>query len=233
MSAKAYFELFAELLKDNPPHEFDWNMVEQLKQIGIIPGEAFNFSELSAEKQKTLERVVGAAQKIIAEKQTGEAVNGWQFAREMMGNYGTSYLQRADIALIGLGANVPEDAVYPMSNVDSEGKPYNGSHRYVLHFDKGELPPVRGFWSLSLYDEEMYFVDNPTRRYAIGDRDELRFNKGGSLDIYIQHASPGKDKEPNWLPAPKGDFDLVLRAYWPMLEVLTGGWDPPAVKRVD
>jgi len=232
MSAKAYFELFAKLLKDNPPHELDWNMVEQLKQIGITPGEDFNFSKLSAEKQKTLERAVGDAQKMIAEKQTGEAVNGWQIAREMMGNYGTSYLQRAYIALIGLGANVPEDAVYPMSNVDSEGQPYNGSHRYGIHFEKGELPPIRGFWSLSMYDEEMYFVDNPIRRYAIGDRDKLQYNKDGSLDIYIQHASPGKDKESNWLPAPEGDFDLVLRAYWPMYEVLTGGWNPPAVKRV-
>jgi hypothetical protein len=233
MSAKAYFELFAKLLKDNPPHELDWNMVEHLTQIGIIPGEEFDFSKLSAETQKTLERAVGDAQKMIAEKNTVEAVNGWQTARELMGNYGTSYLQRAFVALIGLGANVPEDAVYPMSFVDSEGQPYDGSNRYVIHFEKGEFPPVRGFWSLSMYGEEMYFVDNPIRRYAIGDRDKLEFNKDGSLDIYIQHASPGKDKESNWLPAPQGDFDLVLRAYWPMFEVLTGGWNPPAVKRVN
>jgi hypothetical protein len=232
MSAKTYFELFATLLKDNPPHELDWNIVEQLKQIGIIPGEDFNFSKLSAETQKALERAVGKAQKMIAEKQTGEAVNGWLVAREIMGNYGTSYLQRAFIAFIGLGANVPEDAVYPISKVDSEGSLYNGAHRYGLHFDKDELPPVRGFWSLSMYDEEMYFVDNPIRRYAIGDRDKLQLNTDGSLDIYIQQASPGKNKESNWLPAPKGNFDLVLRAYWPRLEVLTGGWNPPAVKRV-
>jgi hypothetical protein len=161
-----------------------------------------------------------------------EAVNGWVVAREMMGTYGTSYLRRAYIALIGLGANVPEDAVYPMSNVDGGGNPYSGSHRYVLHFDKAELPPVRGFWSLSMYNEEMYFAENPIRRYAIGDRDKLQFNKDGSLDIYIQHASPGKSRESNWLPAPKGGFDLNLRLYWPMLEVLTGGWNPPAVKRV-
>ena len=231
MSAKDFFELFAKLLKDNPPHELDWNMVEQLKQIGIIPGEDFRFSALSVEKQKALDRAVGDAQKMIAGK-SEEAVNGWVVPREMMGTYGTSYLRRAYIALIGLGANVPEDAVYPMSNVDGGGNPYSGSHRYVLHFDKAELPPVRGFWSLSMYNEEMYFAENPIRRYAIGDRDKLQFNKDGSLDIYIQHASPGKDRESNWLPAPKGRFDLVLRAYWPMLEVLTGGWNPPAVKRV-
>ena len=230
MSAQAFFELFAELLKENPPHELDWNMVEQLKQIGITPGKDFNFLKLPAKKQKALEKAVGDAQRMIAKKQAGEAVNGWHVAREIMGNYGTSYLQRAYIALIGLGANVPEDAVYPMSNVDSGGKPYHGSHRYVLHFDKVELPPVRGFWSISMYDDEMYFVDNPIRRYAIGDRDKLQFNKDGSLDLYIQHASPGKDKESNWLPAAKGDFDLVLRAYWPKVEVLTGDWDPPPVR---
>ncbi len=232
MSAKDYFELFAKLLKDNPPHEFDWNMVEQLKQIAIIPGEDFSFSELSAEKQKALERAVGDAQKMISGNPLGEVVNGWAFAREMMGTYGTSYLRRAFIALIGLGANVPEDAVYPMSRVDSEGQPYDGSQRYVLHFDKGELPPVRGFWSLTMYDEKMYMTNNPIRRYAIGDRDKLQYNKDGSLDIYIQHASPGKSRESNWLPAPKGRFDLVLRMYWPTLGVLAGGWNPPAVKRV-
>jgi hypothetical protein len=230
MSAQAFFELFAELLKDNPPHELDWNMVEQLKQIGITPGKDFWFSELPARKQEALERAVGDAQRMIAKKQAGEAVNGWHVAREIMGNYGTSYLQRAYVALIGLGANVPEDAVYPISIVDSDGKPYRGSHRYVLHFDKAELPPVRGFWSVSMYDDQMYFADNPIRRYAIGDRDKLQFNKDGSLDIYIQHASPGKGRESNWLPAPKGKFDLVLRAYWPKLEVLTGDWNPPPVR---
>ncbi len=230
MSAQAFFELFAELLKDTPPHELDWNMVERLKQIGITPGKGFDFSKLPARKQKALERAVGDAQKVIAAKHAGEAVNGWHVAREIMGNYGTSYLQRAYVALIGLGANVPEDAVYPMSSVDSDGKPYHGSQCYVLHFNEAELPPVRGFWSLSMYNEEMYFVDNPIRRYAIGDRDKLEFNKDGSLDIYIQHVSPGKDRESNWLPAPKGTFDLVLRAYWPTFEVLTGDWNPPPVR---
>ncbi len=102
-----------------------------------------------------------------------------------------------------------------MTAVDSDGKPYNGSHSYVMHFSKKQLSPVKGFWSLSMYDHEMYFVDNPIRRYAIGDRDKRQFNDDGSLDIYIQHKSPGKNKESNWLPAASGDFDLVLRAFWP------------------
>jgi hypothetical protein len=232
MSAETYFELFADLLINNPPHELDWNMVKLLEQINIVPGKEFSFSALPPDKQKALEQAMVDAQKLILQKKTGDFIDGWGVSREIMGNYGTSYLQRAYIALIGLGANVPEDAVYPMSAVDSDGRPFNGSHSYVMHFSKEQLPPVKGFWSLSMYDHEMYFIDNPIRRYAIGDRDKLQFNDDGSLDIYIQHKSPGKDKESNWLPAASGDFDLVLRAYWPMLSVLTGDWNPPPVKRL-
>jgi len=233
MSAETFFELFAGLLKNNPPHELDWNMVKLLEQIGIVPGEDFNFSSLSEQQQKTLEVAVAGAQKLIVNYyQTGAPVNGWIFEHENMGNYGSSYLRRAFIALIGLGANVAEDAVYPMTQVDGNGQAYDGSQRYILHFNKDELPPVRGFWSLSMYDHEMYFAENPIHRYAIGDRDKLKFNKDGSLDIYIQHQSPGKDKESNWLPAPKGEFDMVLRAYWPMLEGLTGEWNPPPITKV-
>ena len=171
---------------------------------------------------------------MIADKaeRSGEFVNGWQVAREVMGNYGTSYLQRANIALVGLGANVPEDTIYPMSVVDGDGNPYNGRNRYVLHFDKDQLPPVNGFWSLAMYDSDGYFAENPINRYSIGDRDKLEFNGNGSLDIYIQHDSPGKDRESNWLPASADDFNLVIRLYWPRSEILTSEWNPPAVKRV-
>jgi hypothetical protein len=230
MGAEAFFELFARLLKDNPPRAADWNMVAQLKRIGITPGEDFRFSGLPVETRRTLERAVQDAQKLIAGRRQGEPVNGWYMMREFMGNYGTSYLQRAFIAHIGLGANQVEDAVYGLSGVDADGRPYDGSKQYVLHFDKGGLPPVRGFWSLTLYNDRMYLAANDLRRYALGDRDELRLNEDGSLDIYIQHESPGKDRESNWLPAPKGRFDLVLRLYWPRVDVLTGGWNPPAVK---
>lgn len=234
MSAETYFEMFAALMKNNPPHELDWSMVAQLRQIGIVPGEDLGFSRLAPKTQKSLGRAVRDAQKMIAAKaeRSGEMVNGWQIARDGIGNYGTSYLQRANVALIGLGANVPDDAVYPMSFVGRDGKPYNGSNRYVLHFDKGQVPPVNAFWSLAMYDAEGYFVENAIRRYSIGDRDKLQFNDDGSLDIYIQQESPGKDRESNWLPAPKGDFNLVMRLYWPKLEILTGDWNPPPVRRV-
>ena len=233
MSAEVYFELFATLLKYNPPHELDWNIVAQLKQIGIVPGEDFGFSKLPQSTQESLQRAVGDAQEMIAKygERSGGLINGWLVKREMMGTYGTSYLGRAFVARIGLGANVPEDAVYPMSAVAGDGRPYHGNYRYSLHFDKDKLPPVNAFWSLAMYDADMYFVENPINRFSIGDRDKLAFNSDGSLDIYIQHDSPGQSKESNWLPAPAGDFDLVMRLYWPRASILTGEWNPPAVKR--
>jgi len=233
MSAEVYFELFATLLKYNPPHELDWNIVVQLKQIGIVPGEDFGFSKLPQSTQESLQRAVGDAQEMIAKygERSGGLINGWLVKREMMGTYGTSYLGRAFVARIGLGANVPEDAIYPMSMVDGDGKPYNGSYHYTLHFDKGKLPPINAFWSLTMYDADGYFVGNPTNRFAIGDRDKLEFNSDGSLDIYIQHNTPGRYKESNWLPAPAGDFNLVMRLYWPRTSILTGEWNPSAVKR--
>ena len=230
MTAESYFELFAELMKNNPPHEVDWNMVQLLKQIGIIPGESFRFSALPIEDQEALEQAMADAQTLIRRKQSGQLINGWRFTRENIGNYGTSYLQRAYVAMVGLGANVPEDAVYPITNVDSDGNVLDGSHRYVMHFEKSELPPVRGFWSLSMYGEDYYFVDNPIDRYAIGDRNILNLNDDGSLDIFIQNASPGD--ESNWLPAPHDKFNLTLRGYWPKTDMVTGRWDPPPVVRL-
>jgi hypothetical protein len=230
MDAETYFELFAALLRESPPHEIDWNMVEQLEQIGLTPGEEFEFSKLPQATQDALNKAVVDAQKMIASHTGGDFVNGWSIARAMMGSYGAAYTQRAYVALIGLGANLPEDAIYPMSATDADGKPYDGRRNYTIHFDKDELPPVNGFWSITIYDSDGYLVENAINRYAVGDRDKLNFNKDGSLDIFIQHESPGKDRESNWLPAPADDFNLVLRLYWPRTEILTGSWNPPPVR---
>jgi hypothetical protein len=235
MDARTFFELFASLVKDNPPHEVDWPIVAQLRRIGIVPGRDLDFSKLDVEIQEALQRAVTDAQQMIADRgdRQGEFVHGWSISRELMGTYGTTYLQRAYVALIGLGANVAEDAVYPMSFVDAEGKPYDGSHPYRIHFDRDQLPPVNAFWSIAMYEADGYFVDNPIRRYSIGDRDPLQFNRDGSLDLYLQHESPGKSRQSNWLPAPEGDFNLVFRMYWPKIDVLNGAWSPPPVERVD
>jgi hypothetical protein len=151
---------------------------------------------------------------------------------DTMGVYGDYYLKRAIVAMIGLGANQAVDAIYPMSTVDADGQPYNGAHKYVLHFDKDQLPPVGAFWSITMYDNEGFQCANELNRFAIGDRDALRCNEDGSLDLYFQHENPGADKVFNWLPAPEGGWNLVMRLYAPRTQALDGRWNPPAVKKL-
>ncbi|MFZ0719003.1 DUF1214 domain-containing protein, partial [Mycobacterium sp.] len=160
--------------------------------------------------------------------------NGWTFTTKT-GLYGTNYLQRALITWFGLGANRPQDAVYPTSEGPELITKYNGANKYVMHFDKGQLPPVDGFWSLTMYNGDYYFVDNPLNRYTLSPRDKLATNPDGSTDLYIQADSPGPDKESNWLPAPKDRFNLMLRLYWPNEKkpsILDGTWHIPPVKAV-
>jgi hypothetical protein len=159
-------------------------------------------------------------------------VNGWQMNTDTMGVYGNYYLKRAIVALLGLGANLPEDAVYPLNIGDADGKPLTGTNKYVLHFAKNEIPPAKAFWSVTLYDKDGFPTANDLNRNAIGDRDALKLNADGSLDLYIQHASPGAEKESNWLPAPAGDFNLTMRVYSPKSEVTDGRWAPSAVQRL-
>jgi len=237
LPAGEYFARLAELMKANPPAAADEAMVAKLAQIGIVPGEPFDVTRLDAAAQRGLERAPKAAvEKIMAHfEQAGEHVNGWIFTTKT-GLYGTDYLQRALITAIGLGANRPQDAVYPTSEVDGEGKPYDGANRYVMRFEKGMLPPAEGFWSLTMYDADYFFVDNPLNRYTLSSRNALVANPDGSIDLHIQNVSPGPARESNWLPAPPGRFILMLRLYWPAEppkpSILDGSWKPPAVTRV-
>ena len=183
---------------------------------------------------KALQNVPKVAfEKIMAHfKYAGTFVNGWMFATKT-GIYGSDYLQRALITAIGLGANRPQDAIYPTSQEDAEGRPYQGSNKYLIRFDKGQpFPPVNGFWSLTMYDADYFFVNNPLNRYTLSSRNKFKTNQDGSVDLYIQNESPGKDKESNWLPAPRGEFILMLRFYWPKEAIIAGAWKPPAVKKV-
>jgi len=129
--------------------------------------------------------------------------------------------------------NDPEDATYPLNQTDANGNQIVGTNNYVMHFSKKELPPVDAFWSITMYDEEGFQVANELNRFAIGDRDDLSFNKDGSLDIYMQAKSPGKDKESNWLPAPdKGVLGITMRLYAPKSQILDGRWVPPVIKKI-
>jgi hypothetical protein len=237
MDAATYFNTLAMLMKDNPPAKADAPMVEKMAKIGIIPGKDFDISKLDPAVAKGLQGVPKAAQEKIMGyfKDAGKEVNGWQVMTKT-GIYGTEYLQRAFVTAIGLGANRPQDAVYPTSMVDADGKPYDGANKYVMNFPKGQTPPAKGFWSLTMYDGDYFFVKNPLNRYTVSSRSDFKYNEDGSLDLYIQKDSPGKDKESNWLPAPEGKFILMLRLYWPQEtkpSILDGSWSPPGVKRVE
>ena len=157
---------------------------------------------------------------------------GWTSFQGVLGRYGTNYVARAATARIAIGANPPEDAVYMSSAADASGQPLSGSMGYRMHFDASQLPPVLAFWSVTAYDESGYFIPNPINRYAIGDRDKLRFNPDGSLDLYIQSEDPGADRESNWLPSGTGPFNLTIRLYWPKDAILNGTWHPPGLVRV-
>ena len=234
LSTAAYFQLLADLMKDNPPAAADAPVIANMAKLGIAPGNKFNFEALDAGVQAALKDVPQQAFGKIMEhfKSAGEDENGWVFTTKT-GEYGTEYLQRALVTAIGLGANRPHDAVYPTSEVDAAGQPYSGANKYVMHFPKGQLPPVDGFWSLTMYNGAYFFVDNPLNRYTLSARNDLKANPDGSVDLYLQHENPGPDKESNWLPAPADKFILMLRLYWPKEtspSLLNGTWKIPAVE---
>jgi hypothetical protein len=235
LDVAAYFNLMAELMKDNPPTAEDAPIVARMAKIGIVPGQPFDLTKLSPAAQQALKAVPNAAVgKIMGYfNDSGKQENGWAFFTKT-GIYGTDYLDRAFITAVGLGANRQQDAVYPTSQVDADGKPYSGANKYVLHFDKGQMPPANGFWSVTMYTAEYFFVDNPLNRYTLSARNKLKKNADGSVDLYLQHDKPGKDKESNWLPAPADKFILMMRLYWPKEtppSLLDGTWTIPGVKQ--
>jgi hypothetical protein len=162
----------------------------------------------------------------------GTPLNGWNTVLSGIGTYGTDYGRRAAIAYAGLGAPTPEDVLYPVTGSDSKGRMLDSSEDYVLHFDKGQLPPANAFWSLHVYNGQYGFADNPANRYVLRSTDGLKYNADGSLDIYIQRRDPGERKRPNWLATPSADepFLLSMRLYWPQDTALDGQWAPPPVK---
>jgi hypothetical protein len=234
LDTSAYFNLLATLMKDNPPAAADAPILAKMDRLGIAPGQAFDVAKLDPAVQQALrdDPKLGVEKIMGHFKAAGEDTNGWVFTTKT-GVYGTEYLQRALITAIGLGANRPQDAVYPTSEVDAAGKAYSGVNKYVMHFPRGQLPPVSGFWSLTMYNGEYFFVENPLNRYTLSARNSLKTNADGSVDLYLQHENPGPEKESNWLPAPDGKFILMLRLYWPKEtppSIIDGSWKIPAVQ---
>jgi hypothetical protein len=235
MPAGTFFAYAAELLKLHSPHLTDQPILAQLQRIGIEKGKSFDIDKVDPTIKKGLTTVPEAAMKLMAWKLTTVArvANGWSMNTDTMGVYGNYYLKRAIVAQVGLGANLPEDAIYPLNLGDDGGKPLDGANVYVMHFDKDTMPPVEAFWSITLYDADGFQVANSLNRFAVSSWMPFKYGSDGSLDLYFQNVSPGADKEANWLPAPlKGFFSVTMRLYAPKSDALTGKWNPPTVTKV-
>jgi hypothetical protein len=233
MAAGKYFAYAAELLKLHPPHVTDQPIMARMKKIGIEPGKSFDVGKLDPAVQKALESAPQDGQKLMAWKlpTLARVANGWSMNTDTVGVYGNYYLKRAILAQQGLGANVVEDAIYPLNLGDETGKPLDGANKYTITFERGAAPPVNAFWSITLYDQEGFQVGNALNRFAVSSWMPFKYNSDGSLDLYFQNESPGKDMEANWLPAPKGPFNLTMRMYAPKSEALIGKWSPPPVTK--
>lgn len=239
MDTSTYFNMLTRLMGDAaPPAAEDAPIIARLARIGIVPGQTFDITKLSPDAQAALKDVgKEASAKIFAAQSTsGTEQNGWHIPGAA-GAYGTDYLGRALVAAFGWPANLPEDAVYPYAAEDGAGQKLNGANKYTLTFAKGEMPPVDGFWSITMYiiDGGWWFYPNPLNRFTVSMRDKPKFNADGSLTLYFQHESPGKAKEANWLPAPKGEFIAMMRMYWPksgspsILPPGKGSWQVPPI----
>ena len=240
MGIEGYFNRMAELMGGAaPPAKEDAAILARMAKIGIVPGQPFKLSSLDVSIQEALENLpTEALNKIEANKDAlGEIKNGW-IITEGLGEYGTNYLKRATVAAFGWPANRQNDAVYPYTEVDAKGEKLDGSHKYSVTFAKGQTPPVNAFWSITMYeiDGGWWFVPNKLNKFTVSPRNDLKYNADGSLTLHFQHESPGADKEANWLPAPEGEFILMLRMYWPKTEspsILNGTWTPPAVEKLE
>ncbi|WP_433562380.1 DUF1254 domain-containing protein [Nocardia sp. CA-151230] len=233
LTPQQYWDLYYSALSHNETRPDDKPLLDKLAAIGWTPDRKLDLTTVSEAERTRWEQAWPKALSQVETLPGKNEVNGWKITRSDIGDYGTDYAVRAMIAYGGLGANLPQDAIYPSSSVDEKKIQLNADNTYVLHFAADQIPPVKGFWSLTMYNQRGYFVDNPLNRYAVrGER--LTKGSDGSVDIYVQRENPGPEKESNWLPAPEsGDFNLMLRTYWPDQKIVDGSWNPPAVTRTN
>lgn len=240
LGTEGYFNLLTKLMAEAaPPAKADAPILARMAKIGIIPGKPFSIAKLEPAVQDALKDIPNKAlEKFDGEKNTlGKVVNGWLVTKGL-GVYETNYMKRAVVAAFGWPANRERDAVYPYTEVDSEGKPLSGASKYTVTFPKDQTPPTNGFWSITMYeiDQGWWFTPNPLNKFTVSPRNNLKANDDGSVTLYFQNESPGEDKTSNWLPAPKGPFILMMRMYGPKdtsPSILDGSWTPPAVKRTN
>ncbi len=234
-SSEQFFALFTDTLEGSLPHANDQPILVRMGRIGLAPGKRLLLAHAAPEIRDAIEAAGPAARERIkrAAARPAALFNGWRANLGTIGTYGTDYLRRAAVALAGLDASTPEDAVCFTAVNDGEGRPLLSESVYRLHFAADGLPPFRAFWSLTMYDHRQNLAANALDRYAVGSRDALARNADGSLDLFVQCRSPGDEHEPNWLPSPEhGPFSMTLRLHWPMHAVLDGQWQPPRIRRV-
>jgi hypothetical protein len=232
-----FFTLLNFYLQFCPTHPSEKALMDRFAKIGVGAGQTFDASKLSPEMKKAIEAGMADAwaefKDLVRRINKGEVTSGDAFGtREYLQN---NYLYRLAAAVIGIYGLSKEEAIYPTYFVDGDGQKLDGANRYTLRFAKGQLPPVNSFWSLTMYDQPAsLLVANPINRYLLNSTmlSQFQMDDDGCLTLYVQNESPGKDQEANWLPAPKGPFWVVLRLYWPNVEVLEGKWIAPPIKRL-
>jgi len=234
MSAATFFSYAADLMAIDTPHLTDWSILSRMRRIGLEPGKHFRLKKAPVAVQAGLAAAPEEAiKRMIAKRPTvARVVNGWQMNTDVAGPFGNYYLKRAMAAMNHHGMLPSEDAIYPVNIATAEGTATTGENRYVMHFEKGALPPAHAFWSVTVHDREGFPVRHPFNRPTIGDRDPLKYDSDGSLVIYIQNEQPPADKISNWLPSPLGPFGITMSLYWPRPEALDGRWAPPLIQRV-
>jgi hypothetical protein len=234
LTSAEFLSLFAKLTRLHPPAAEDTAILARLERVGIVPGSYAATGTSSANHEALLERGWQEALRLIAATRPSDAGarNGWRMDATVTDFDAADYLHRAAIARDGLNPIPVDDGIALTADADADGRELSSDRQYVLHFDPSRLPPVRGFWSLTMYDHRHRLAANAMERYAIGDCDAPGLNADGSLDLFIQTHPPG-ERPSNWLPAPlRGPFSMTLRLYWPAREAIEGRWGPPAVRRV-
>ena len=227
------FRLCGRVMKLNPPHITDQPILARMKRIGIEPGKSFDLSKADPAVQKALATVPQDAQALMAWKlpTIARVDNGWSMNTDTMGVYGNYYLKRAIVAQQGLGANLPEDAIYPFNLADEDGQAARWQERLHPSFREERDSTRPGLLVGDAYDDQGFQVANSINRFAVSSWMPFQYNADGSLDLYFQSKSPGKDKEWNWLPSPAGPYNLTMRLYAPQQNALTGKWtSAPVVK---
>ena len=237
MDIVQYLNESMALLVNNPGYAEDAPLLTKLQKIGFKAGGSFDINQFNKATQAAIQKVpqsiAGAFAKMTANPPTKNLQNGWNVITSGLGEYGTEYFLRAYVTKIGYGANQAVDAIYPNAAVDTDGQKFNGSYKYLLHFPADNIPPVNGFWSLTMYDTKGFLVDNVIDRYNLSSMKDLTYNEDGSLDLLVQFDRP-ENNESNWLPSPPAGehFELTFRMYYPQDTVLNRTYILPGVKRI-